>query len=265
MKKCLFCSNPADSLEHVLPQWLFRCIAPRTTGAFPVNVGRYVEGQGYLDNRRFISLSLKARIVCENCNGGWMSKLESKVGQALKPLVADEFPILGHTFFEELKKHGPLMALWVSKTALTTSFALPGRKRPPKSFAESIAQQTPPPGVWVDVAKAKVPAIGAAFTQMFGIINGNAFVNAGTRPEGNCFQFCLQVNQLLLRFGLTPGAHVGYRIPPDPVPVRIYPNQKPVPENFEFDDLNHFCHSVLLRTWAGCKGDIPIPLTHAQT
>ena len=24
MKNCLFCPNPADSLEHVLPQWLYR-------------------------------------------------------------------------------------------------------------------------------------------------------------------------------------------------------------------------------------------------
>jgi hypothetical protein len=92
MNKCLFCSNPADSLERVLPQWLFRRVAPQTGGKLQVRVGRYVDGQGYRDQRRHISLAFKARIVCAQCNNGWMAKLESKVAHLLEHLVAPQFP-----------------------------------------------------------------------------------------------------------------------------------------------------------------------------
>ena len=105
MKKCLFCSNPADSLEHVLPQWLFRCIAPESRGTFPVQVGRYIEGQGYQDRRNHISLSFKARIVCTECNTGWMRQLESNVVHIFQPLAAENFPVLAHDHFDELRNY----------------------------------------------------------------------------------------------------------------------------------------------------------------
>lgn len=268
MKNCLFCPNPADSLEHVLPQWLFRCIAPGTDGKFPVRVARYVDGKGNLDERKHLSLGFKARIVCTACNNGWMSHLESKVARTLQPLVAAQFPVLGHSFLDALKADAGLIALWLSKTALTTSFALPGGKRLPQSFAGQVALQKPPRGVWVDLAKARVTGIGAALTTMFPTINGNVFVGHQTHSEGNCFQFCLQVNQLLLRVGMAAGAQVGYRTPGDLLPFRIFPEQhRQVPENFEFEDLNYFCHSVALRTWAGCPGEVPLtpPTTTSPT
>ena len=258
MSKCLFCGNRADSLEHAIPQWLHRRIAPETDGKFLVHVGRYVDGQGYLDERKHVSLRFEARIVCVACNTGWMSKMESEVDQILRPLTERQFPILAHTHLEELRQHASILARWMTKTALTTSYALPGKLHLPQSLIEEIALGQSPGGVWMDVARARVTGIAAALTKTFPIINGNKFVGVQTHNKGACFQFCIQVNQLLLRVGVTPGAEVGYVAFGGLNPFRLFPRADTrVPEHFEFNDVNHFIHSIVLRTWAGCAGEVP--------
>jgi hypothetical protein len=258
MRKCLFCSNAAESREHVLPQWLFRRIYPGTKGAFPVQVARYVEGKGYCDERRQISLSFQARIVCTSCNTGWLSKLESEVLKVLEPLTEPRFPVLAHCYFDELRKDAALLARWACKTALTTSFALPGNQRLPTWLASEIGQGRVPKGLWLHVAKAKVGALGAALRKTFLTFNGGVFAGVQSDKRGECFHFSLQVNQFLLGVGLSPGAEVGCLSPGELVPFRIFPKDtRPVPENFEFDDINHYLHCVGLRTWAGCPGEVP--------
>jgi hypothetical protein len=256
MRKCLFCANAADSHEHVLPQWLHRRIAAK--GKFPVQVGRYVEGEGFLDKRKFVSLNFKARIVCTSCNNGWMSKMESEVEQMLRPLTEKQFPVLAHAHLEQLREHRLSIARWMAKTALTTSYALPGNQRLASELADKIAQGRPPHGAWVDVAKAKVSGIAAGLTKMFPTINGNRFVGPQTHQNGRCFQFSIQINQLLLRVGMSPGAEVGYIAHGGLNPFRLFPDaDHRVPENIEFEDVNHFLHSVVLRTWSGCPGEVP--------
>jgi len=98
-----------------------------------------VDGQEYLDERKFISLSFKARIVCVGCNNGWMSRIESEVEEILRPLTRKQFPILAHTHLEQLRGHGQSLARWMAKTALTTSCALPGKQRLPSQLADEIA------------------------------------------------------------------------------------------------------------------------------
>lgn len=231
---------------------------PESDGRFPVQVGRFHERDGYCDQRRHLSLDFKARIVCVACNTGWMSKLESKIERILKPLAGKQFPVLGHCYFEQLRSDAALIAHWASKTALTTSFALPGRERLAGSLANDIARGLSPHGVWVDLAKAKVAAFGAGLTKTFPTINGNVLAGVQKHTAGECFQFCLQVNHLLVRVGMSPGAEVYYFEPRRRDAFRLFPEADPqVPDRFEFEDLNNFVHSIILRTWAGCKGEVP--------
>jgi len=104
----------------------------------------------------------------------------------LKPLVVTPFPVLSHCYFDQLRTDAPVVALWLTKTALTTSFALPGRQRLPETVAEEIARKQAPRGVWIDVAKAKVSGIGAALTKTFPTINGNTFTGPQTHNAGAC-------------------------------------------------------------------------------
>lgn len=251
MKLCLFCDNVADTLEHVIPQWVHRCVSPTTHGSFPVVVGRYTETDGYLDQRNQVSLAFKARIVCAQCNNGWMAQLEAEVSELLKPLMACAFPVLFEEFFNHLRQQSKLVAVWMIKTALTTSYALPGKQRLPQTFRQDVRLLQPPSGAWVDIAKARTQTIGVAFTKNFPVANGNLPVTI--QRSGDSFQFCLQVNHLLLRVAMVPQAVAGYV---EKEPFRLYPHADIViPSNLEFDDIDRFLHSVILRTWNGCRGE----------
>jgi hypothetical protein len=259
MKKCLFCSNAADSLEHIIPQWLLYRIAPNKEGRFPMQVGRYIDGQGYLDTRNFISITFMARIVCEQCNNGWMSQLESEVGRILHPLIAEDFPILYRENLTQIHSQSHLLALWLAKTALTTSLALPGKLRLPETFASQVSLRNAPVGSWVDLAKAQTTGIGIAFSKAIPTFNGRVFVGNQIHKSGASFQFCLQVNHLLLRIGMCQGAQVGYALQKGQAPYRLFPKPSPqLPEHFEFTDVNQFFHSIALFTWAGCEGEVPL-------
>ena len=120
MRKCLFCQSQADSREHVLPQWLHRCVSEETGGKFPVHVGRFVEGQGNLDEKQFLSLNFQAKIVCVACNNGWMAAMESEVDRILKPLTGKELAGDFEMKLNLLRPHAATLARWMAKTALKT-------------------------------------------------------------------------------------------------------------------------------------------------
>jgi hypothetical protein len=259
MRKCLFCQNPADSREHVLPQWLHRCVSAETGGKFPVQVGRYVEGQGNLDEKKFVSLNFQAKIVCTICNNGWMAAMESEVDRILKPLTGRTLAGDFEAQLDLLRPHAATLVRWMAKTALTTSYALPGKMHVSKKLAEEIRQGLPPRGVWMDVAKASICGIAVALTNKFPTFNGKKFLGMQTHNTDVCFQFCIQVNHLLLRVALTPAAEVGYHSPAGLAPFRLFPETaKKMPANLKYEHLNNFLHSVVLNTWEGCQGEVPI-------
>lgn len=263
MKRCLFCPNPANSLEHVIPTWVHCIVSPLSDGAFPVQVGRYFENDGYRDRREQISLAFKSRVVCHDCNTGWMCKLENEMKGTLSQLVTTPFPPLKSIDYKRFCACAPRIALWLAKTALTTSTALPGKERLPISLTNTLDQK-PPSHAWVDLAVSSQPGVGAALTKTFLTMNGNEPIAPRTHTASGCFQFCIQVNHLLLRIGITPNAMVDYIPPASSVPLRLFPRPFPeshvtIPANIEYENLNHFLHGVRLRTWAGCPGEVPVP------
>jgi len=75
--------------------------------------------------------------------------------------------------------------------------------------------------------------------------------------SGDGFKFIVQFNHLLLRIAQAPGANVTYQSQRGELPVRLYPTPIPrTPENFAYEDIMKFEHSVVLETWAGCRGNI---------
>lgn len=234
-------------------------MSPRSGGAFPVHIGRYLEGDGYRDQRQQVSLAFKARIVCASCNHGWMSSLEAEIQETLSPFLAAPFPALNSVEWKQLRSRGPRIALWLAKTALTTSYALPGAQRLPTLIAENIAQQRPPHNVWIDLAKSIQPGIGAALSKTFHTFNGSVFAGSQTHTDGACFQFCLHLNHLLLRIGVSPSAMVGYIAEGGQIPLRLFPQQDAnILGNLEYENFVHFSNSVVLRTFAGCQGEVPL-------
>jgi hypothetical protein len=89
---CIFCSNPANSREHIWANWL-KDYVPRTQ----IN---YDEARIWVnaDGRKEPSLRHRAgdprsrslRIVCAACNNGWMSRMQERAKPILVPLIRGE-------------------------------------------------------------------------------------------------------------------------------------------------------------------------------
>jgi hypothetical protein len=93
MKKCAFCTRPADSREHIFSDWMLKMIPPNERFHFNERVVTTGEYKRY--NTR--KVKIKAKVVCTTCNNTWMSVLENNhVKPAAKHLLILKTPtILG--------------------------------------------------------------------------------------------------------------------------------------------------------------------------
>jgi hypothetical protein len=81
MKKCAFCTRPADSPEHIFSDWMIELLPPDQ---------RYVCNERIVSRDEYIQyqrrkIKFVAKAVCTPCNNGWMSDLEG----ALKSVIGD--------------------------------------------------------------------------------------------------------------------------------------------------------------------------------
>lgn len=89
MRRCLFCSTKANSLEHAWPRWIIDqfkaskpCEAQLERREAKINVWHHHQPE------------LTVRGVCQHCNNGWMSRLESQTKSVLQPLLMGESIVL---------------------------------------------------------------------------------------------------------------------------------------------------------------------------
>src|ERR1700735_1749263 len=90
MKKCAFCTYPADSREHIFSDWMAQMLPSSERLAFNERVvkkNEYVKYQGR-------TIKLTAKVVCMSCNNGWMSRLENLVKTSMDGLLFDSSPTL---------------------------------------------------------------------------------------------------------------------------------------------------------------------------
>jgi hypothetical protein len=83
MKKCAFCTRPADSPEHVFSEWMLSLLPPNE---------RYICNERLVSRDEYIryprkTIKIVAKVVCTPCNNNWMSALEGR----LKPILKDAF------------------------------------------------------------------------------------------------------------------------------------------------------------------------------
>lgn len=79
---CIFCGATADSREHLLPEWLQQVFPSKELAIYHRTVGG--EKKTW-ETKRF---SQTAKVVCESCNHGWMSRLENEAKPILTPAIA---------------------------------------------------------------------------------------------------------------------------------------------------------------------------------
>ena len=78
---CIFCGNPANSGEHLLPEWLQKVLPSDEPCVYWREVG------GVKTSWEKKGFSEKTRKVCTACNGGWMSRLETAAKEVLAPAI----------------------------------------------------------------------------------------------------------------------------------------------------------------------------------
>lgn len=111
---CIFCHRDGQPLtrEHVYPDWLSKLFDPKLVGTNEVlgdNLNRIWQGAVFQQ---------KIKLVCAECNNGWMSDIEGSVKDLLTSLA---FTHDGHTLNQEDQRK---LSLWVQKTVLVINKSL---------------------------------------------------------------------------------------------------------------------------------------------
>lgn len=114
------------SKEHVWPDWLANYV-PRESTHTIHRVSKNLGNQGLPSavstkpgklNRPGDPKSQRLRMVCEDCNGGWMSRLQNSSKPLLIPLLHGEWPLLD-------QKAQKQIAAWVTMFVMVVEFADP--------------------------------------------------------------------------------------------------------------------------------------------
>lgn len=159
MRRCVFCDEGIDEgspPEHVLPQWIRR---------FRPKHGRFIEARGLVVRgqaprpiptqpvERSKVPTVRSYLVCRECNGHWMSDLETRASPLLTPMIIGQARSL--TVEEQA-----FIAVWAIKTDMTwqtaeTSF----RATPLHDYLHLRTHRMPPPHARVRLGRY----LGTAF------------------------------------------------------------------------------------------------------
>lgn len=122
-RECLFCnaslSNQSRSVEHIFAQWLLDYLDIMGDDQLLQAVADSGDGT-IIDTRQHATRRLVEGRICEECNTGWMSKLEN----AAKPALIE---LMEHRTAVWQLSHGDRLAVarWTAKTCYLLSYASP--------------------------------------------------------------------------------------------------------------------------------------------
>ena len=117
MRECIFCQERASSKEDIWPLWL--------TERFPLSDASYMYGErggyklGTWQNKN--SRLLLSKCVCQNCNNGWMSKIESEMKPIVNSIHDEHFRVLD-------VPSQAVISVWAIKTAMALESLYPERE-----------------------------------------------------------------------------------------------------------------------------------------
>jgi hypothetical protein len=137
-RTCIFCGASGVTREHVLGDW-----ARRLAGIVSSASARHTFHRESGDRDVDFSappLTWVARVVCADCNNGWMSQVEAAAARVLTPLLRGEAATLG-------LRDQEAVATWAFKTAHVIDAASIGGSGPrfPQSHREWLRERRSPP------------------------------------------------------------------------------------------------------------------------
>jgi hypothetical protein len=123
MRQCLFCDNPANSREHVVPDWILQRVRVRDPMYQKLGDGPEV---------LLANPELKIRAVCKKCNNGWMSHLE----RTNIPLIGNLMQDVALSLNGLQQYH---IAAWAVKMSMAGDFL--ARRQRPLFFQQAEREQ----------------------------------------------------------------------------------------------------------------------------
>jgi hypothetical protein len=206
MKVCVFCGRPGGNVEHIIAQWLIDRMQARE---YPIVVG--LRREDSLKSRPAHRLNTyTTKCVCETCNNGWMSELESWSQRNLGSLVEPDWPKLA----AEMLKHGlsenEQLARWSLKTAITMDQNTLTRNVIDESYAKALAAGELPADLIVEIGDIADGGVGGIVSQGFWVRNGGRPPEWQEHKEKQAFKVVIQLNHLAIRVFRAPSARATY-------------------------------------------------------
>jgi len=243
MRQCLFCDNPAGNAEHVIAEWLSKAMQRRHGGV----VAAARNKDGVIKSRpptRFQSMTLKK--VCQQCNNGWMSKLEANFKSEFEHLVAPRAFDDAETVKTLMKAQWDLLVRWLLKSAVVAEHALPRgeQQKFPPELQEVQNLDLSAHGFFVYAGEIMEPNFTLLIRKGYRTFNNGEYHENQVCKEG--FNLSIQMNHLALSLINCPSAMPGVKSPYsiDGVPVMpLIPSREvdwgtPVSHLFKsFDDF----------------------------
>ena len=146
--KCIFCGKGGLTKQHVWPDWL-RNVVPRLNNTHEQSKIHVLTN--LMNKSAHISPSLKnyqghqgvrkIRNVCKTCNGGWMSRLETKAKPLLSSMILQNPVVLE-------KEAQAIIASWVVMTSIVAEFTDQTSMAIPISHRGIFMKTVSPPSGW---------------------------------------------------------------------------------------------------------------------
>ena len=130
---CVFCKAAETSREHVVGEWVGKLFPEEQQSTYGI-----MRANGDIISFQRKPFDLKVKVVCVNCNTGWMSDLETAVMSRLGPMIQSARATRLTPCFQST------LATWAVKTALMMEYLHPApRVIPDTEYAALYAQQQP--------------------------------------------------------------------------------------------------------------------------
>ncbi len=154
-RKCIFCEGEPVTREHLWPQWLTEVVPADAAIECSHTWQRGVSEPAEFAQRPF---QLTVRAVCENCNGGWMSAIESETKDLASGIIQGRARVLH-------KEGQRTLAVWATLKAMMFACTAPELPLGQGLFSSLLDDPSVPPSltyVWVARADGESPAFWSA-------------------------------------------------------------------------------------------------------
>lgn len=172
IRACVFCGGKPLTTEHVWPDWIGRLFFGYSKdGRAPLAPHRASTSLPRESDREWTapSFDTKVRVVCTECNNGWMSDLEVAAKPILVRMLTGKRVVLDDA-------SQAVVSQWVVKTAMMFQHTTPRRPIPDHHFRYLYDHRRPPPSsqVW----------IAARTAEDGGIVSGLQSARLKLKPDG---------------------------------------------------------------------------------